>query len=265
MSKVSVDGVEIAYAEAGSGLPVLFVHGYPLNKSMWDPQVQELSRDYRCITVDLRGHGESDAPLWYATMDMFANDLAKLLDHLNVPQAVICGFSMGGYVAFAFYRQFRERVRALILADTRPQADTPEARQGRFAAAQTAHRQGVGAIADAMVPRLLSPASVQGRPDLVQRVRAIIESMPVTGIAADLMAMAQRPDSTPLLPEIRCPTLIIVGEEDAITPVADSQLMAERIPGAQLVTIPGAGHLANLEQPEAFNRAVRDFLQKLPS
>lgn len=265
MSKVSVDGVEIAYAEAGSGLPVLFVHGYPLNKSMWDPQVQELSRGYRCITVDLRGHGESDAPLWYATMDMFANDLAKLLDHLNVPQAVICGFSMGGYVTFAFYRQFRERVRALILADTRPQADTPEARQGRFAAAQTAHRQGVGAIADAMVPRLLSPASVQGRPDLVQRVRAIIESMPVTGIAADLMAMAQRPDSTPLLPEIRCPTLIIVGEEDAITPVADSQLMAERIPGAQLVTIPGAGHLANLEQPEAFNRAVRDFLQKLPS
>ncbi len=263
MPKVTINAFEIAYTDQGSGEPIVFIHGYPLNRQMWDEQVRDLSSVARCIAIDLRGHGESQAPLWLATVDLFADDVAGLLDHLGVQRATVCGFSMGGYVAFAFYRRHTDRVRALVLADTRPQADSLEGKQGRFAAAQTAHERGAGAIAEGMLPRLLTPASIEGRPDLVRAARAIMESTPVTGIAADLMAMAERPDSVDMLSGIKVPTLVVVGEEDALTPPADARLMAERIPGARLVTIPGAAHLSNMEQPQAFNQALRDFLAAL--
>lgn len=261
MPTATINGITIAYTEAGQGTPVLFVHGYPLNRTMWEPQLTALSQRARAIAVDLRGHGESSAPLWFATMDLFADDLKGLLDHLGIDRAVICGFSMGGYVTFAFYRKYPERVRGLILADTRAQPDSPEAKQNRFNAAQTAHQQGAKAIADGILPRLLTTSAVEGNPVLVAKVRAILESVPVAGIAADLMALAERPDSQPLLPQISVPTLVIVGAEDTLTPPTDSQLMAERIPRARLVTIPNAAHLSNMEQPEAFNRAVGEFLR----
>lgn len=262
--KTRINGVEIAYADQGTGTPILFVHGYPLNKTMWDDQVKGLSPRFRVVTMDLRGHGESEAPLWFSTMEVFADDVCALLDHLKIGRTVLAGLSMGGYIALAFYRKYKNRVKGLVLADTRPQPDTPEGKQGRFTAAQTAHKNGAGAIADVMVPKLLSAQSVTGRPDLVQAVRQMITKTPVTGIAADLMAMAERTDSVALLPEITCPTLIIVGEQDKLTPPADAQLMAQKIPNAQLEIIPGAGHLSNIEQPEAFTAAVRKFLESLP-
>jgi len=261
--KTEINGVQISYTDQGSGLPVLFVHGYPLSKEMWEPQVKELSSAFRVITVDLRGHGESAAPLWFYTMEMFADDIRGLLDHLSIPKAVLAGFSMGGYVVFAFYRKYRDRVKGLILADTRPQPDSPEGKQGRFKTAQTAQKDGAGAIADSMIPKLLSPASVQGRQDLVGAVRQIITQTPIVGIAGDLMAMAERPDSVPLLSEIACPTLILVGEHDGLTPPADGRLMAERIEKARLEIIPDAGHLSNLENPQAFNTAVHRFMEPL--
>ncbi len=260
MAIATINGIEIAYTDEGSGTPIVFIHGFPLNRTMWDAQVKALSGRARCIAVDLRGHGESQAPMWFASVEIYADDLRGLLDHLGIDRAVICGFSMGGYVAFAFYRKYRERVRGLVLADTRPQADTPEAKQGRFNTAQTALNQGATAIAEAMTPRLLSAASLERRADLVQSVRAMIVSTPVTGIAGDLMAMAERPDSVELLGRIDCPTLVIVGDQDALTPPADAQLMAERVRGARLVTIPGAAHMSNLEDPETFNRAIAEFL-----
>jgi pimeloyl-ACP methyl ester carboxylesterase len=263
MPSATINGLTIAYDDVGQGIPVLFVHGYPLNRQMWEPQVAALSSQARIITIDLRGHGESAAPLWFSTMDLFADDLNALLDHLSLNRAVVCGFSMGGYATFAFVRKYPERVQALILADTRPQPDTAEAKQNRFNAAQTAHQQGAKAIADGILPRLLTPASIEGNSTLVAKVRAIVEATPVTGIASDLMALAERPDSQPTLAQINVPTLIIVGADDSLTPPADSQLMAERIANARLVTIPNAAHLSNMEEPEAFNRAVGEFLSTL--
>jgi len=258
-----INGIRLAYSDQGTGLPVILVHAFPLSRAMWAPQVDALSGRWRVIAVDLRGHGDSDAPLWCYTLDQFVEDLRALLDHLALPQAVFVGLSMGGYILFAFYRRYRERVRALVLADTRAQADTAEGRLGRFNLAQTAYRQGPSAVADAMIPKLFSPATLRERPELLQLARGIIEANRISGIAGDLMAMAERADSTPLLNEITVPTLIIVGDQDVATPPSDARIMADGIRGSRLVVIPGAGHLSNLEQPEAFDQALMDFLKTL--
>jgi 3-oxoadipate enol-lactonase len=259
----NVNGIDIAYTDEGSGTPLVLIHGYPLSRRMWDPQVQGLSSDARVIAIDLRGHGESQAPFWLTTVDTYADDVRGLLDHLNIDKAVICGFSMGGYVAFAFLRRYPERVRGLILADTRPQPDAPEGKAARFQSALTAQSQGAGAIAEAMIGRLLSQKSMDEKRELVEAVKGIMQNTPVQGIAGDLMAMAERPDSVEMLSSINVPTLVIVGEVDGLTPPADSQLMAERIPGAKIEIIPGAAHLSNMEEPEHFNRAVRELLARV--
>lgn len=258
-----LDGVRIAFETRGAGLPVVFLHGFPLNRRMWDPQLTALSSQAHLIAVDLRGHGESDAPLWRYTMDRFGDDVVAVLDHLRVAQAVVVGLSMGGYVALSMMRRHADRVRALVLTDTKAQADTEQGRVGRFQMAQAAHRNGAGAVADAMLPKLLAPETHREQPTLVRHVRSMIEGMAVSGIAGDLMAMADRPDSVPLLSTIRCPTLVIVGESDQATPVPDAQLMADTIPGAQLAIIPRAGHLPNLETPQPFNDRLGRFLADL--
>jgi 3-oxoadipate enol-lactonase len=256
----NINGIDIAYTDQGSGTPLVLIHGYPLSRAMWDAQVQGLSSRARVIAIDLRGHGESQAPIWITTVDTYADDVCGLLDHLSIDKAVICGFSMGGYVAFAFLRKYPERVRGLILAVTRPQPDAPEGKAARFQSALTAQKSGAGAIAEAMIGRLLSQKSMDERPELVAKVRGIMESTPIQGIAGDLMAMAERPDSVEMLSSIRVPTLVVVGEMDGLTPPADAQLMAERIPGAKLEVIPGAAHLANMEEPQHFDRVVEEFL-----
>lgn len=262
--KARINDVELAFTDEGKGTPIVFVHAFPFGKAMWEPQGKALSKQFRVVAVDLRGHGESDAPLWFYTMEQFADDLKGLLDHLSLSQAVMAGLSMGGYVLFAFYRKYPDRVKALILADTRAQADTAEGKAGRFAMAQLLYKEGAAAIADVMMPKLLSPATLQGRPDLVQRVRSIITGNQLSGIAGDLMAMHDRPDSVALLKQITCPTLVIVGEQDIGTPPSDARLMADNIPGARLEILRGAAHMSNLEQPDAFNRAIRSFVEKLP-
>lgn len=254
-----VNDISLAFNDQGTGLPLVFLHAFPLNRTMWSEQEKGLSAQFRVITIDLRGHGESDAPLWHYSLDQAADDVRSLLDHLAIRDAIVVGLSMGGYIAFAFYRKYVERIRALVLADTRAQADTEDGRRARFDMAQLAYRQGSGAIADVMLPKLLSSTTIQTRPELVQQVRTMIEGNQVSGIAGDLMAMAARPDSTPLLERIRCPTQIIVGELDVPTPPVDARLMSEKIPNARLAVIPKAGHLSNLEQPELFNKTIRSF------
>ncbi|MCP9452802.1 MAG: alpha/beta hydrolase [Nitrospira sp.] len=260
---VSVNGISLAYSDHGKGLPLIFLHAFPLDRTMWEPQVEALSSEFRTITVDLRGHGESDAPLWRYTLDQAADDVVALMDHLSIEQAVMIGLSMGGYILFAFYRRYANRVKGLVLANTRAQADTEEGKQLRFQMAQIAYRQGPAAIADLMIPKLLSPAAIETNPNLVQKVRTIIERTEVSGIAGDLMAMAERPDSIPLLRTMTCPVHIIAGEMDRATLPTDAQLMADCIPHSRLTIIAGAGHLSNLEQPDDFSRTVREFARNL--
>jgi pimeloyl-ACP methyl ester carboxylesterase len=259
----TINGIHLAYTDQGRGAPVVLLHAFPQSRAMWAPQVDVLSKTHRVIAPDFRGFGESDAPLWHYQLDQFADDVAGLLDYLSIQRAVLAGLSMGGYTLFAFYRKHAARVKGLVLADTRAQPDTQEGRAGRFAMAQTAYTKGAGAIADVMLPKLLSPVALQTKPELVRQVRAAIEQTQISGIAGALMAMAERPDSVPLLAQIACPTLVITGELDGPTPPADGRLMAGTIPGARLEIIPGAGHLSNLEQPDAFNRALQLFLQSL--
>jgi len=261
--KAQVNGITIAYSDQGTGLPIVFLHAFPLNRTMWAMQEKALSSQFRIITIDLRGHGESDAPLWRYTLEQSADDVNALLDHLSIQQAIFAGLSMGGYILFAFYRKYADRIKGLILADTRAQPDTTEGKDGRFQMAQTTYKKGPSAIVDTMLSKLLSPATIQARPELVQQVRAMIENSQVSGIAGDLMAMAERPDSIPLLKQITCPTQIIVGELDQATPPSDARLMVDQIPSARLAVIPNAAHLANMEQPEAFNYIIAAFAQEL--
>lgn len=259
----TVNGITLAYHDTGTGLPLVFLHAFPLNRAMWAQQESALSSHYRIITIDLRGHGESDAPLWRYTLDQAADDVHALLDHLAIPQALFVGLSMGGYLLFAFYRKYANRVKGMVLADTRAQADTAEGKEGRFQMAQIAYKQGPAAIAEIMIPKLLSPATIQTRPEIAQRVRTMIEGNQISGIAGDLMAMAERPDSVPLLKQIACPVHIIVGELDQATPPSDAKLMADQIAGARLALIPSAAHLANMEQPEIFSAIVGEFAASL--
>ena len=261
--KVHVNGIDLAYSDEGHGAPIVFLHAFPLNRSTWEPQVAGLKDRYRVITIDLRGHGESDAPTWRYTLDQFAEDVKGLLDHLAISKATFVGLSMGGYILFAFYRKYPALIHALVLADTRATADAPEGKAARFSMAQVAYRRGAAAIADLMMPKLLSPASLTHRKDLQDQLRTIITDNQVSGIIGDLMAMEERPDSTPLLSTVTVPTLVIVGEDDAASPPDEVEEMSRHVPGATFVVIPRAGHLSNVENPEAFNAAIRMFLDSL--
>jgi pimeloyl-ACP methyl ester carboxylesterase len=248
------------YDDVGTGIPVLFVHGFPLDHAMWRPQVAALRDGFRCIVPDLPGLGSSPLAEDPATMDGFARDLVTLLDRLGLQQAVVCGFSMGGYVALAFQEHHPERVKGLILCSTRAADDTSDARRARAATAQSALDQGMAALAPDMASGLLSERTRLERKGLFAEVEAMVARQPPAGVAAASLGMAARPDRSALLPHITVPTLIIAGDSDTLIDPVQSSNMARSIPGSTLMTIPGAGHLANLEEPEKFNAALRAFL-----
>ncbi len=263
--KVPINNTYLAYDDHGIGLPVLFLHAFPLNRQMWQAELTALLADerYRLVALDWRGFGESDITTPVSTMELFADDVAGLMEALGIQRAVLCGLSMGGYATFAFLRKYPQRVAGLILADTRPGADSPEAQANRENVARIAETQGTGAIADLQVPRVLSEYTRQHHPEVELRVRQMIDAATAQGIAAASRGMGQRGDSTDLLAGITCPTLIVVGEQDVLTPPIVVQEYAAQIPGAQCVVIQHAGHLSNLEQPEAFLQVVRGFLGSL--
>jgi len=261
---IRVQGYTMAYTDTGQGLPLLFIHGYPLNRRLWEPQAEGLADIARILAPDLRGHGDSQAVPGSYSMDLFAGDLSAFLDALGITQPVVlCGLSMGGYVAFAFYRKYAVRLAGLILTATRAAPDSPEARAGRDLAAAQARENGVAAIIEGMLPRLLSPKTVEHRPELVAQARAIMVHTSLEGILGDLAGLKERPDSTQTLPEIKVPTLILPGEDDEIIPIQEAWALQAGIPGSRLVVIPNAGHLPNLENPQAFNQAVRQFIEDL--
>ncbi len=257
-----IDGRSAGYAEAGQGRPLVLIHGYPFDRKMWEPQLTGLADAAHLIAPDLWGFGES-APVPQASLGAYADLVRGLMDYLGVTQpAVICGLSMGGYIAFEFYRRYRERVAGLILADTRAAADSEEQKVGRERSAALAREKGVSAIAAQMLPRMLAPATYHSNARLVEQVAQLMMAGTVEGIVAALGAMRDRPDSTGLLTQIRLPALVIGGEEDQISPRQELEGMARALPQGRLKLIPGAGHLSNLEQPDAFNAGVREFLQQ---
>lgn len=248
----------MAWLEAGAGWSVLLLHAFPLSAEMWRPQLERVPDGWRFIAPDFRGFGRSPLPPGAAVgVDDYAADIGDLMDYLELDDAVIAGLSMGGYVAFAMYRQVPARFTGLVLADTRATPDTAEGRAARTRMRERLARGGPRAVADEMLPKLLS-----GHADaaLVAHVRGMIESADPAGLDAAIAAMMDRPDSTPDLTRIACATLVTAGEHDPITPVADHDAMQRAIPRSTLVVIPGAGHLSSLEQPDAFSRAIGDFL-----
>jgi 3-oxoadipate enol-lactonase len=264
MAVRSVRGLELAYDETGSGVPFVLLHGFPFNRTLWREQAEELGRTHRVITPDLRGFGESSSGSeGVATMEEMARDVAALMDELKIERAVLGGLSMGGYVALAFCRLFSRRLRALVLADTRPQSDTEEGRANREVMARRALEEGMGVIAESMMPKLVAPATHMKNPEAVERVRGMILSTRPEAAAAALRGMAARQDQTNFLQNILQPTLIVVGSEDQLTPPADSETMRREIRGSRLEVIEGAGHVSNLERPREFNAALAKFLKDM--
>lgn len=259
----TINHLNINYRDQGSGEPVIFIHAFPLNQTMWDDQLTALSHHCRTITLDLRGFGGSDVPDGPYAMEQMAADVRGLMAALDIDRATLVGLSMGGYVSLAFYREYPDAVRAMVLADTRASADTHAARERRLQSAEKAIREGAAAIADDMTPLLLGKSTQQTRPDIAARVRAMIEGNSPQGISAAQRGMAARRDSTYMLPAITFPTLILVGAQDGLTPVAEAESLRDGIPGARLQVIDGAGHLSNIEQAHEFNAALIDFVESL--
>jgi len=229
---------------------------------MWEGQLRLASQGWRVIAPQLRGFDGTPAASPAASVDDFAGDLVDLLDGLHIDQAVIGGLSMGGYITFALFRHAARYFRGMVLADTRAPADPPQAVEGRQRMLQAVRERGVAAAADEMLPKLVCDATRANQPAVVDNLRTMMMGNSSEAVAGAILALMTRPDSTPVLATIHCPTLIVVGEQDAITPPSMSQDMQRGIAGAELVVIPEAGHMSNLEQPAAFNAALAHFLER---
>ncbi len=259
----TINGFTLFYREQGKGIPLLLIHGFPLTGNIWDPQIDALSARARVIVPDLRGFGKSEVTEGTYFMELFAHDLKGLLDALGIEKAVLAGISMGGYIAFAFYRLFPSSVRALVLLDTKAGADSEEGKKGRMNLAQRARHGEMDTIADEWAGRLFAPSTLKTKPDVVRAVKdGVFRTSPET-IANASLGMMERQDSTPLLGEIACPVLIIVGEEDMLAPVQEAKSMASQIKNARVEVVKGAGHLTCLEAPEAVNSTMLSFLSEL--
>jgi pimeloyl-ACP methyl ester carboxylesterase len=239
---------------------LFFIHGFPFNQTMWKAQVALTAGRFLPIAYDLRGHGSNPAGTGQYHFEQFIDDLIEMLDKKGISKAVMCGLSMGGYVALRALERAPERISGLILCDTRSEADSNEAKVKRSASIKTIQNQGVSTFCESFLKAVLAPETYTGKPAIVEQVRQMIMGNSATGIIAALLALAGRTDTTESLARIKVPTLILVGEKDGVTPPTASEAMHQRIPGSQLAIIPHAGHLSNLENPEIFNRHLMDFL-----
>jgi pimeloyl-ACP methyl ester carboxylesterase len=255
-------GLELAYDEAGSGTPLLLVHGWPLDRTMWAGQLGGLGTYARVLAPDLRGFGGSTVRPPY-TIDQYADDLVAFLDALGLARAVVCGLSMGGYVAFSMLRRHRERVRGLVLADTRATADTDEGRENRRKQIALIEQEGMSALAERQLQPMIGRTTLERQPELAASVRRMMASVPSEGAIGGLRAMADRPDSTAMLASIDVPTVVVGGAEDGITPPSVLRAMSAQIPSSRVEIIEQAGHVSPLERPAAFNHVVSEFLGAL--
>lgn len=257
----SVNGVSIAYGDSGSGSAVVFVHGHPFDRSMWDPQVAALSWKYRVITPDMRGYGASEVPNVEATpLETMATDIKGLLDHLQVARAVMVGLSMGGQVAMAFADLFPDRLAGLVLAATFAEGETPDGVIARLAMADRFANEGSVLPGGEMLPKLLAAASVKRDPALAVKVYTMIANAPPAGAAAAIRGRSLRKDYTESLQRLAVPALIVVGTEDRYSPLESAQRMQAAIPAARLEVFEGVGHMPNLESADRFNAVLHQYL-----
>jgi len=250
--------------DAGAGRAILLLHAFPLNSRMWEPQLHALAANARCLAPDLPGFGLSAPPTNAPSLDDYARLVMGVLETLGVDRVVIVGLSMGGYLAFRLVTELGPRLAGLVLADTRATPDTDAGATARHRLAAEVEARGVDAAADEFVPKLIGATTQRRQRELLDRVRAIVRENTPAGVAAALRAMASRPDSTALLPRVACPVLCLAGEEDLLTPPDVAHAMAKQTRQGRAVVIPEAGHLTNLEAPEAFNAAVTGFLRDCP-
>jgi len=257
--------MRLAFAEEGPGPAVVLLHGFPLSRAMWKEQLTGIGSIYRVIAPDLRGHGDSPAPAGTYTIDEMADDVVELLDYLGLDEPVVVGgLSMGGYVALSMAERYPARLRGLMLMDTRAAADTPEAAQKREETAQDVlESRNVRALVESMIPRLFARKTIAQRPERVAMLSEAMEHNTPRGVAGALRAMAIRPDRSDDLARIRVPTIVMVGEEDAITPPSEAMALADAIAGARLEVIADAGHLAPYENPAVANAVILRFLDGL--
>jgi 3-oxoadipate enol-lactonase len=262
MATQIINGTTLHFVEKGAGRPLVLLHGFPLDLRMWTAQIDDLSSRWRVIAPDFRGFGKSaiSGPF---TVPSLAADIHEFLQSLGALPCVLAGLSMGGYVAMNYARKFPGDLRGLILLDTKDAADNAEQRENRNRMIEVVRSKGSPAIAELMIGKLLSPDTASHRPEIVKSLRNMMEACPALTIEHALAALRDRPDMTDELPKIATPTLIVVGEADALTPVAVAEKMHKRIPKSQLAIIPGAGHMSPMEQPSLVNRAMRQFLNPL--
>jgi pimeloyl-ACP methyl ester carboxylesterase len=260
-----INGLQVWFEDVGNpaALPVVLIHGFPFSHEMWRHQIGVLSEKFWVIDYDLRGHGQTSAGDGQYPLEFFVDDLIALLDHLKIKRAAFCGLSMGGYIALRAAERNPERVLALILADTQARADSNEAKLKRAASIKSVKTNGVKPFAEAFLKTAFTTQSLTPKSESVVAIQKIIESNSALGICGALLALATRTDTTVSLLAIQAPTLILVGENDALTPVSASQEMHDRIRGSEMRIIKNAAHLSNIENTQEFNKHVLDFLSKL--
>jgi len=260
MPRITSGDADIFYEVLGTGPPVVLLHPFPANHDLWKPAAQPLVAHYRIILSDLRGHGDSEIGEGPATMEKHAADIARVLDREEVRRAPVIGVSIGGYVLFEFWRRYRERVEALVLCNTKASADTSEACAGRLQAAAEVIERGTEPFFESMLPRLMGKTTHSNRPDLVEGALRMMRKMSAEDVAMVQRGMAERPDSMETLKTINVPTLLVTGDEDIFTGVADAELMRQNISGSQMRVIAKAGHYSPWEQPEEVGKLLRQFL-----
>ncbi|MFA6457088.1 MAG: alpha/beta fold hydrolase [Bacteroidota bacterium] len=266
--KATINNILIRYIDVGSpsSPAVIFIHGFPFSHKMWNfpgGQVDALSATNRVIAYDIRGHGESEVGTGHYSIELFVDDLFALMDHLAIPKAILCGLSMGGYIAQRAAERSPERVSGLVLCDTKSEADSNEARIKRANGIKFVQANGMKYYAQDYVKIVFASGSVDAHPESVKLIQSIIERTAPISIYGTLLALAGRTDTTASLPNIKCPVLILVGEKDTVTPVAASQAMKEKIPGAVMHVIPGVGHISNMENPAEFNKHLVPFITSI--
>jgi 3-oxoadipate enol-lactonase len=265
MGAASINGITIGYDDVGAGENVLvLVHGHPFDRSMWRPQVEEISNKcWRVIAPDLRGYGESSVIPGKTTLDVFATDIATLLDQLHIQEIVIGGLSMGGQIVMEFCRLYPERVRGILLAATSPGAETEEGKRNRAKMADRLLREGMETYAEEVLPKMVAPRNIAALPAVAKHVRSMMRAAHPAGAAAALRGRAERPDYETTLAGLNVPALIVVGDEDAFTTWTDAEQMHARLKRSELVWMEGVGHMPNLEREVEFNAALGRFLDRI--
>lgn len=269
LMKASINNSLLHYIDIGisTAAPVVFIHGFPFSHKMWTfpgGQTEALAGSYRVIGYDVRGHGESEIGDGQYTIELFVDDLIGLLDHLGILKAILVGLSMGGYIALRTIERHPDRVRGLVLCDTKSEADSNEAKIKRAASIKSIKANGPRVFAESFVAGVFTPESFTAKPEAVKAIQSTIERTAPISLCGTTLALAARTDTSSSLPGITVPVLIMVGDRDLLTPPSVSQAMKEKIPNSELHLIPNSAHLSNIENPEVFNKHLMEFLGKLP-